>query len=456
LRVCPINPAKLHSSSRNDPLTERELRGVTRGNIAAAAIAGACAIAAICAVVAAVPRSASPYQKLAVFARVLSHVERSYVRDVDEGELITGAIKGMVRTLDPHSSYMSREEFEIIQADTRGNFAGVGLEVSIRDGFITVIAPISGSPAERAGMEPGDAIVSIEGASTLNMDLEHAVRLMRGEEGTTVTVTVRREGVEEPFDVSLEREIIQVESVSGELLAPGFPRIWIKGFQDGTASEVRDAIDGLSMEGGGLDGILLDLRRNPGGLVDEAVRVADLFLREGMITSTRGRGDVILNEYEAKARGTHYDVPVVALVDGGSASAAEIVAGALQDHGRAMIVGTRTFGKGSVQSLIPIQDGSGLKLTIALYYTPSGRSLQAEGVEPDILIESRKPPAPDEETAILNKMPPERELPGHLQSQKTGEGSEDDPEIEDLQLRVAFHVLRGLSRAKKARDGRGD
>lgn len=431
--------------------TERNLNGHAKGNLKAALVAGAIAAASICAVVAAAPRSASPYQKLAVFARVLSHIERSYVDEVNGDGLIDGAIKGMVRTLDPHSAYMSPQEFEIMQADTRGNFAGVGLEVSIRDGFITVIAPISGSPAERAGMEPGDTIVSIEGVSTLHMDLEEAVRLMRGEEGTEVSVTVHREGAGDPFEVRLTREIIQVESVSGELVAPGYPRIWVKGFQDGTSSEVRDAIDRLTLEGGGLEGIILDLRRNPGGLVEEAVRVSDLFLDEGMIVSTRGRGGAVLTEYRAKARGAGYDVPVVVLVDGGSASAAEIVAGALQDHGRAMLVGTRTFGKGSVQSLIPIQGGSGLKLTIALYYTPAGRSLQAEGVEPDVLVESRDAPAPDEETLLLQKLPLERGLPGHLTSGQTKKDAVEEPNIEDLQLRVGFHVLRGLAHAGTAK-----
>jgi len=420
---------------------------IALGVFAAAMVVACGALGAL----AAAPGSASPYGKLASFARVLSHIERTYVEDVDGDALVTGAIKGMVRTLDPHSAYLTPEEFEIIQADTRGNFGGVGLEVGVKDDVMTVIAPIAGSPAERAGIEPGDEIVRISGTPTADMDLDEAVRLMRGEVGTGVTITVRRAGLKEPFDVTLVRAVIQVESVEGELVAPGFVRVWIRTFQDGASARVREEVSELALEGGGLDGIILDLRRNPGGLVEEAVRVSDLFLRGGLIVSTRGRDGELLGEFLAQRRKNDYDVPTVVLVDGGSASASEIVAGALQDQGRALVVGTRTFGKGSVQSLIPLSDGSGLKLTIALYFTPAGRSLQATGVIPDVLVESRRPPEPDEETKILDEALAEADLPGRLEAGKGANVEAAEPEIDDLQLRVAFHILRGLTRAQKAR-----
>jgi carboxyl-terminal processing protease len=416
-------------------------------------LAIAAAVAAAAALCAATPRTASPYHKLSIFARVLTHIERSYVDKVDEQEVVDGAIKGMVRTLDPHSSYLTPEEFKVLQADTRGRFGGVGLEVGVRDDVLTVIAPIDGSPAAEAGIEPGDQIVAIEGRSTRNMSSDEAVQVMRGETGTEVTVTFRRPGQAEPFDVTLQRREIEVESVKSELVAPGYPRIWVRGFQDGTAADIEDAIERLTLEGGGLDGVVLDLRRNPGGLLEEAIRVADLFVKQGMISATRGRDGLVLQEFHARERGTLGEVPLVVIIDGASASAAEIVAGALQDHGRGLLVGMPSFGKGSVQSIIPLNQGAGLKLTVALYYTPLGRSIQAEGVVPDVVVESRDAPAPDDETRMLEEAPEEKDLPGHLEGKEREgvEAEEDEPEIEDFQLRVAFQLLRGFVRADAAR-----
>ncbi|MDD5309770.1 MAG: S41 family peptidase [Deltaproteobacteria bacterium] len=394
----------------------------------------------------ATPRTASPYAKLAVFARVLSHIERSYVDKVDEDGLVYGAIKGMVRTLDPHSSFLTPDEYRALNDDTVGRFGGVGLEVGVHGDVLTVIAPMAGSPAQKAGILPGDQIVAIEGRSARSLGIEDAVRLMRGEAGTKVTATFRRAGRAAPFDVTMTREVIKVESVKAELLAPGYPWIRVLAFQDGTTADLEDAVERLTAEGGGLEGLVLDLRGNPGGLLEEAVRTADLFLDRGVIVTTRGRGGEVLQTFEAKSRGTLDAVPVVALVDQSSASAAEIVAGALQDQGRALLVGARTFGKGSVQNLIDLEDGSGLKLTVALYFTPSGRSIQAEGVQPDVIVESRKaPPAEQPDAGLGLYYGGEADLPGHLAPDKARAAAEEAPAIADFQLRVAFQVLKGLT-----------
>jgi carboxyl-terminal processing protease len=398
------------------------------------------------------PRGRGAYARLEDFARVLTHVERLHVDPVDADRLVTGAIHGMLRTLDPHSSYMTAEDFRILEGDTRGRFGGVGLEVGVRDDELTVITPMPGSPAEGAGLRPGDRIAAIEGTPARELSIDEAVRRMRGEPGTEVTVTILRPGVPAPFDVTLAREVIRVESVAAELLAPGFPWVRIKAFQDGTAADAKLAVERLGREGGGLRGVLLDLRRNPGGLLDEAVRLSDLFLERGVIVTTRGRGGAEIARHEARARNTLPPVPVVVLVDAASASAAEIVAGALQDHGRALVVGTATFGKGSVQSLIPLEAGAGLKLTVARYYTPSGRSIQAEGIRPDVEVESLAAPEPDAETRLLESVA-EKRLPGALAVE--GQASDSgEPAIEDYQLRIAFQILRGQAAAEARRAGR--
>lgn len=397
----------------------------------------------------AAPRSDSPYYKLKIFAQVLSHLERSYVEPVDAEELIYGAIHGMVRTLDPHSSFLKPEDFEILEADTRGQFGGVGLEVGIQNDVITVITPIPKSPAERAGIEPGDQLIAIDNRSTQSMDLEEVIRLMRGKPDTVVQATFLRQGADKPFEVSLKRELIQVESVFAELLHPGYPWIRVRAFQDGTTAEVKREINRLKKQAGGLRGVLLDLRRNPGGVLHEAVLLSDLFLEKGTIVSTRGQGDRTLKEYEATRRGTITDVPVVVLIDGASASAAEIVAGALQDHGRALVVGVRSYGKGSVQSLIDLGSGYGLKLTVARYFTPKGRSIQLKGVEPDIVIQSRTAPEPDEETAAVAAAPKESDLPGHLKPAGAGNERSVGEDIGDYQLSIALQLLNGLARGRE-------
>ncbi len=414
------------------------------------------AVTAILLVIAAgaAARSTTPYHRLKIFARVLSQLERYYVEPVDKKELIYGAIDGMVRTLDPHSSFMRPEDFKMLEEDTRGEFGGVGLEVGIQEDLLTVITPIAGSPAARAGIEPGDVILAIDEKPTLSMSIEEAIHLMRGKPGTGVTATFRRVGVEEPFDVVLERAVIQVESAKGELLTPGFAWLKIRSFQDGTTADVKKLLDRLKKEGGGLKGVLLDLRRNPGGVLNEAVLLSDLFISKGTIVTTRGQGDRTITTYRANRRGTIDHLPLVVLVDGASASAAEIVAGALQDHGRALIVGTKSYGKGSVQSLIDLGDGFGLKLTVARYFTPKGRSIQVNGVIPDIAIESRQAPSPDPETAAIAASLGEGELPGHLKPLTPRDTVQSDAvqgqNIDDYQLRIALQLLTGLARQAQA------
>ncbi|MCP4692009.1 MAG: S41 family peptidase [Desulfobacterales bacterium] len=393
----------------------------------------------------------SPYSKLAIFARVLSKLEHLYVEPVDGDDLIVGAVRGMVRTLDPHSAFLLPDEFKTLDEDTKGRFGGVGVEVGIQDDVLTVITPMPGTPAEKAGLQPGDQVTAIEGEPTQAMNITDVVWKMRGEPGTEVTITVNREGIDNPFDVDLTREIIHIESVHGELLAPGYPWITVRIFQKDTASDVAKAMKRLTREGDGLKGVVLDLRRNPGGVLQEAVRLADLFVSSGDLVTTRGRGGDIIQKYKASKRATATTAPMVVLIDGASASAAEIVAGALQDHGRALLVGTRSFGKGSVQSIIDLGDGYGLKLTVARYFTPAGRSIQVEGVAPDVEIASRTAPEPDKETAALEALPGEGDLPGHLAAERTEQIAGEETLIEDYQLRVGFQLLGGLVRAAQAK-----
>jgi carboxyl-terminal processing protease len=391
---------------------------------------------------------ASPYRRLGILAQVLAHIENSYVDPLDEDRLIDGAVRGMVSTLDPHSSYLSPEDYALLEADTSGQFGGVGVEIDARGDFLTVLVPFAGSPAARAGVRAGDEILQIDGHDARGMDVDEAIRRMRGRPGTRVRITLRRRGVTEPVRVELVREIIRVNSVESRELPEGVGYIAIKSFQDRTSDEVSQAIDRLTRAAGGrLRGLVLDLRYNPGGLLDEAVFVADQFLRDGVIVTTRGRNGQAQDEARARAPGTRPDFAMVVLVNGYSASAAEIVAGALQDHRRALVVGERTFGKGSVQSVIDLPDGGALKLTIARYFTPSGRSIQAQGIAPDVLVEEGEAPEQPRETER------ERDLEQHLPSSDRG-----DPEpaaipgsdIRDLQLRTGYQLLRGLMRARES------
>lgn len=349
------------------------------------------------------------YKELHLFTKVLHLIEDNYVDPINEKGTVQGAIRGMLRSLDPHSVYMSPEVYRELKVDTSGRFDGVGLEVTVREGWITVIAPIHGSPAEAAGVQTGDQIIAIDGRSTENMDLALAVKLMRGRRGSHVTLTLARPGIKLPFEVDVVRQKINVPSVKSEMVDGGFGYIKIMGFQEDTAKTVRKVLKRLKKQGA-LSGLIIDVRRNPGGLLEEAVEISDVFLKEGVIVTTESRGKEI-ERFEAAGDGEEPDVPIIVLVDYGSASASEIVAGALKDNGRAIVVGARTFGKGSVQTVFELGDGSALKLTVARYFTPDGTSIQAEGIAPDIEVILEN----EDEGADGRRRLREADLSGHLE-----------------------------------------
>lgn len=331
------------------------------------------------------------YSKIKILGLVLHEIQQKYVEDQTSKDLIYGAIKGMVGTLDPHSSFLTPDEFKQFQLETRGSFTGVGIEITLKDGVLTVVSPIEDTPAFRAGIQAGDQIVKIDGKATKDMTLLDAVRLIRGPTGSTVVLTIAREGQKEPKDISIVRGLIPLRSVRFESLDPPFGYIRISNFQADTADSVRNALLELQKGPKPIKGLIMDLRNNPGGLLDQSVRVSDLFLKGGLIVSTKGKMEEQNMDFSANRDVAAKDYPMIVLVNEGSASASEIVAGALQDQRRALILGAKTFGKGSVQTIIPLPDGSGLRLTTARYYTPSGRSIQATGIEPDVVVPSRLP-----------------------------------------------------------------
>jgi carboxyl-terminal processing protease len=335
----------------------------------------------------------STYEKLKILADVLALVEKNYVEPVKINNLVNGAINGMLETLDPHSSFMTPDVFKEMQTETRGSFGGVGFEITIRDKVLTVVAPIEDTPAFRAGIQSGDQILGIDGKSTKDMNLMDAVKLMRGAEGTKVTITIMRNGFTEPKDLSLTRAIIPIRSVRSKMLEEGYGYIKINQFIEKTHTDMKAALEKLESKEGTLKGLILDLRNDPGGLLEQAVKVADEFLEAGMIVYTEGRVVGQKMKFYAQKKVKMREYPMMVLVNAGSASASEIVAGALQDHGRAVILGTPTFGKGSVQTIIPLEDGSAVRLTTARYYTPNGRSIQAQGIVPDIIVADLSPAA---------------------------------------------------------------
>lgn len=386
--------------------------------------------------------SSDPYSKLETFAQVLSQVERSYVEEVNQEDLINGAIKGMIQSLDPHSSFLTPAELKALRDRTAGQFVGVGIEVGVRDGAITVIAPLPGGSAEAAGVLSGDIIVAVDGASARTWTLQDAIKNIRGEEGTSVDIEVMRQGASETLHFLLERKVVQVVSVESEMLEPGYGIISVKSFVRNVGQDVRTEYDTLVETNGGeaLKGLILDLRNNPGGLLAEGVDLANIFLESGLIVSTEGRNGLELARHEAKGRSSYIDAPLVVLVNGGSASASEIVAGALQDHHRAVIVGTRTFGKGSVQNIYDLEDGSGLKLTIARYFTPAHRSIQGQGITPDVEAAEVEIPRPATEPDRTR----EADLP-HALENPTLEGQpqiELRKEITNLPTRTALDQLK--------------
>ncbi|MFH1830993.1 MAG: S41 family peptidase [Pseudomonadota bacterium] len=385
-------------------------------------------ISAICLPVRADALTDKGFRALHNFTRVLHYIEDNYVSDVDEEKLIEGAIRGMVETLDPHSVYMSPEINRELKVDTRGRFDGIGIEVGVRNGYLVVVAPVKGSPADKAGIQAGDRIIKINGKPTKGMNLGEAVTKIRGKRSSRITLTIDREGEKNPFDVSLTRQIIDVPSVHAEALDDNLGYISISSFQQGTARSLEKALKDLSKKEP-LRGIVLDMRKNPGGLLEQAVAISDLFLDHGTIVSTETRGKEI-DKREAHPEDTQPDYPIVVLVDGGSASASEIVAAALKDNNRATVMGTETFGKGSVQTVIDLDDGSGLKLTIAHYKTPSGRLIQDHGIVPDIKVEAKPP-----EKVVETKEGAEQKEP------------EKKPHV-DYQRQRAIEFLREMTDAK--------
>lgn len=388
------------------------------------------------------------YEDLELFTDVLAIINRSYVEDVDIRSLIYGGIRGMLATLDPHSSFLTPDLYEEMQADTHGEFGGVGIEVSLEKGIVSVVSPIEGTPAARAGIRARDQIVSIDGKSTQDLNLMEAVRMMRGPSGEKITLGVRREGEAELLSFELIREVIQLHSVNGRTLEPGYAYARITQFQERTGDELRDLISKLREENNqAINGLVLDLRNNPGGLLDQAVAVSDLFLNEGLIVYTEGRDSSSQLRFKATSEGTEPDYPLILLINEGSASASEIVAGALHDHNRAMLLGERTFGKGSVQTIIPLSDNSGLRLTTARYYTPSGVSIQARGIAPDIEVPAVELPA-----QLSSNHYREKDLNNHFEAtSKKGKKqiAEDTPQLtpedqKDFQLMRALDLLKGL------------
>ncbi len=354
------------------------------------------------------------YEGLSNFTRVLDLIERNYVEEVDPEKLTNSAIDGMLKTLDPYSTYLSPERYRELEIGTSGEFGGVGMEVSEENGVLTVITPIEGSPAEKAGIKPRDQIIEIEGKSTQGMVVQEAVRILRGPSGTPVKITIRREGEKEPRVITLIRDKIVVKSVKPELLENGIGYVKLAQFQDRTSQELTEAIAGLETQNGKeLSGLILDLRNNPGGLLTEAIDVVDEFIDSGLIVSVRGRTEDQTREYYATKNGSFQTFPVVVIVNDGSASASEVVAEALQDSKRAVILGTKTFGKGSVQTIIKLEDGSGLKLTTAKFYAPSGRSINQVGVTPDIKVENSEDQDKQLESAInmLNSSEADKTIP---------------------------------------------
>lgn len=354
----------------------------------------------------------TPYAAVEQLGRVLVDVENEYVDPVDRGKLVDGAIKGMVGELDPHSSYMPPDEFRAFESDTEGEFGGIGIEVESRNDQLVVLSPIEGSPADRAGIKSGDIIVSVDGKDPSAEPLDKLVKRLRGAPGSRVKVGVRRAGVADLLSFDLARELVHVPSVSSRLLVNGVAYVRVKQFQDHTHDELLEAAAKLrSRSGGKVSGVILDLRSDPGGLVDQAADVADEFLDGGVIYSTRHRGRIV-DEVKAHAGGAFSTVPVVVLVNQYTASASELVAGALQDQKRASVVGEPTFGKGSVQAIIGLPGGAGMRLTVSRYYTPSGRAIQADGVHPDVTVETGK-----EEEGVSYR---EKDLDGHLAPESSG------------------------------------
>lgn len=407
------------------------------------------------------------YDELRAFSEVLSLIQKSYVDEVESKDLVQGAIVGMLKTLDPHSSYMPPEVYKEVQVETEGSFGGLGIEITIKDGQLTVVSPIEDTPAFQAGIKAGDQILKVNGEPTRDITLLEAVNKMRGPIGTKVTITIMRDEFAEPKDFEINRAIIKIKSVKWKMLEDNIGYIRLSSFHKTTADEAEDALKELVKNQ--MAGLILDLRNNPGGLLDQAVKVTDLFLKEGeLIVYTKGRVETQNLRFVSHGKGSYLGFPMVVLVNAGSASASEIVSGALQDLGRSVILGSKTFGKGSVQTIIPLSDGSGLRLTTSKYYTPKGRSIQEKGILPDIVVET---PQTDQHAKLLEgekRLPVirEKDLKRHLKGEDVPAAAPEEKEEpknpeeekqvkdkgvaeEDLALQRAHDLLKSLTIFKK-------
>jgi carboxyl-terminal processing protease len=392
-------------------------------------------------------KSALPLSELRAFSEIFEKIKSDYVEPIEDTELLRYAIKGMLAGLDPHSAYLVPDDYKDLRAGTNGEFGGLGLEVDMENGFVRVIAPIDDTPADHAGVKAGDVIVRLDETSVKGMSLNDAVKRMRGKPGSTIVLTVLREGEEKPLKLTLTRDVIKVTSIRARIISPGYGYVRISQFQARTSENMIDRINHLKEQNNGdLSGLVLDLRNNPGGVLGGAVAVSDAFLRDGLIVYTEGRQDESKLRYNAKPSDVLSGAPMVVLVNGGSASASEIVAGALQDHKRAVIMGERTFGKGSVQTILPMENGSALKLTTARYFTPKGTSIQAKGIVPDIALENVRV-----ETVAARERVKEADLARHLTGGQEGDKGASQNAADkalarqDYPVYEALNLLKGLS-----------
>lgn len=384
-----------------------------------------------------------PLEELRAFSEIFERIRTSYVEEVDDKTLLENAIHGMLSGLDPHSSYLGQEDFQDLKTNTSGKFGGLGIEVGMEDGFIKVVSPIDDTPAQKAGIQSGDLIIKLDDVPVKGMGLTDAIEKMRGEPGSPIRLTILREGQDRPLDITIERAEIKITSVKSRLINDKFAYLRITQFQENSGADLYKAMQKLmDANGPKLSGVVLDLRNNPGGVLDAAVAVSDVFIDEGLLVYTKGRINNADVRYEATVDTLVPDLPVVVLINGGSASASEIVAGALQDHKRAVIMGTESFGKGSVQTVLPLNGEHALKLTTARYFTPNGRSIQAQGITPDVVVSQGKFTA-DNESSYYK----EADLKGHLENgeDKKAKGDQtQDQGMEDYQLHQALNMLTGM------------
>jgi len=392
-----------------------------------------------------------PFEDLRTFTEIFGRIKRDYVEPVSDKKLLEDAIRGMLSGLDPHSAYLVADEYQELKEGTTGQFGGLGIEVTMENGFIKVVSPIDDTPAQKAGLKAGDLIVKLDDKPVKGMSLGDAVKMMRGEPGSKILLTVVREGAETPLKFTIARDIIKVKSVKNKMLDKGYGYVRISSFQSGTGDNLEESLAALKKENAGiLKGLVLDLRNNPGGVLDAAVKVSDAFLTKGLIVYTEGRIENSEMRFNAAPDDLIDGAPIVVLINAGSASASEIVAGALQDHKRAIIMGEKSFGKGSVQTILPTTNGAAIKLTTARYFTPSGRSIQAEGIEPDIGLARVKLESLDKLDFTPVK---EADLSGHLQNNKGKTNgvvlpdgkAKEDLDVKDYALSEALNLLKGIS-----------